>query len=28
MSGERSRKVVIVEIVVVDFSKDPRHDDD
>jgi hypothetical protein len=28
MSGERSRKVVIVEIVVADFSKDPRHDED
>lgn len=28
MSGERPRKVVIVEIVVADFSKDPRREDD
>lgn len=28
MSGERPRKIVIVEIVVADFSKDLRHDDD
>jgi hypothetical protein len=28
MSGERPRKVVIVEIVVADLSKDLRHDDD
>jgi hypothetical protein len=28
MSGERPRKIVIVEIVVADLSKDLRHDDD